>query len=249
VSFAVTLLLLVGGLIGGFYGSVVGSAGLVSVSILTLLGLPPVQAIATSRPAGVVLEFVSALRYRREGILNTQNIRVSLLLGLCSAAGALVLLTYTPNAVTQLLMAIAMVTLGLAGVDPLWSKRFATGKHSWAIECLGVFALGIYGGFFAFIYGTFLTLFLVWQNRTFVQSAAQSRVIGCMMSISAAVFFMWKGTIHYQYTLPLAIGFGLGAWAGVGVGVRHGEKYIKQVLRVVVVLAVYKLLYDFYISV
>ncbi len=251
MSVVAVALLFIGGMVGGFYGSVVGSAGLVSVSLLTVLGLPPAMAVATSRPAGVVLELVSAVAYWKRGVLTRTEIYAALRLGIASAIGAVagaLLVSYIPNSILNILFSVVMLGFGFTALDPRWTQRFARPAGNWFVENIGMLFLGVYGGFFAFVYGTLLTLFLVWRGRSFLQSAAQGRVIGICMSVSAAAVFAWQQLINVPYTIPLAIGFAIGAWFGVGAGIRYGENYVKYILRLVVVLAVCKLLLDTWLA-
>ena len=105
--------LLVGGFIGGFFGSAVGSAGLISLPLLLVFGFPPHVAIGTSRPGAALLEVISAVRYKREGVLTSTLLRRGLLLGIAGAIGSTtgaVLIATVGDQTLRLLLALVITT-------------------------------------------------------------------------------------------------------------------------------------------
>lgn len=243
-------LLVIGGFIGGFFGSAVGSAGLVSLPILLLLGLSPHAAIGTTRPAAVVLEAISAIRYRREKILTTALLRRGLLLGIAGALGSIIgaiLIANVSDQTLRLLLALIILTMTV----------FLFMKKGWGLQehpdrqrhllliAIGTFFTGLYAGLFGFTFGTVITIVLVGFGYTLLQSAAMGRVIGAMTSTASAMIFLWHGYIRYDYAIALSIGFGIGGWMGARVAVKAGNRYVKILLMVVVLMSVGKLVWDY----
>lgn len=244
------LLLVVGGFVGGFFGSAVGSAGLVSLPILLLLGMSPHMAIGTTRPAAAVLEIISALRYRREGVLTSALFRRGLWLGCMGAVGSItgaVLIADVSDQMLRLLLAIVIgsmtVFLGLKkelGLheNPLRQKRFA-------LLAVATLFSGLYAGLFGFTFGTLITMVLVLFGYSFLRGAAMGKVIGILTSTASACVFAWYGQIHWTYSIALSIGFAIGGWMGARAAVRGGNNYVRILLMVVVICSVGKLLFDF----
>ncbi len=245
------LLLLSGGFLGGFFGSAVGSAGLISFPILILLGFSPHAAVATSRPAAFILECVSALRYWREGKLHAAQLRKGLFLGLFGAAGGVIgafVISTVSDQTLRLLFAIVISSMLI----------FLVMKKNWGMHerperqnklvllALSTFLIGIYGGFFGFTFGTLMTIALVAFGFTLLQGAVLARVISILTSLAAAIVFGFQGAINYPIAIALGVGFGAGAWCGAGVGSKKGNGYIKKLLVIVVVVSVGKLLVDYF---
>ena len=244
------VLLVAGGFIGGFFGSAVGSAGLISLPLLILLGFSPHAAVATTRPAAVVLELVSAIRYWREGKLTMRELQKGLLLGIFGAAGGVIgafVISTVSDQTLRLLFALVISSMLLFLVTKKnWGmhERPERQKH-FAILALSTLLIGIYGGFFGFTFGTLMTIALVAFGFTLLQGAALARVIGILTSFAAAVVFAFQSSINYPYAAALGLGFGIGAWVGAGVGARKGNTYMKKLLVAVVVCSVLKLLFDY----
>ena len=243
-------LLVVGGFVGGFFGSAVGSAGLVSLPILLLLGLSPHAAIGTTRPAAVVLEAISALRFRREGKLTTPLLKRGILLGLAGAFGSTIgaiLISNVSDQTLRLLLALVILTMTIfLFMKKNWGLHEYPHRQRYFVPiAVGTFLTGLYAGLFGFTFGTLITIVLVGFGYTLLQSAATGRVIGAITSTASALIFLWHGYIHYQYAIALSVGFAMGGWMGAKVAARAGNRYVKILLFVVVVASVAKLLFDY----
>lgn len=245
------LVLIVGGFAGGFFGSVVGSAGLISLPILILLGFTPHAAVATSRPAAFVLEVVSTIRYWREGKLKVKDMKRGLFLGPFGAVGGVsgaYIITAVSDQTLRLLFALVISSMLVFLVTKKnWGMKEQPEKQKQMILlALSTFLIGIYGGFFGFTFGTLMTIALVGFGFTLLQGAVLARTIGMMTSLAASIVFGLQGNIDYPHAAALSIGFATGSWFGAGVGSRLGNSYIKKLLTVVVVASVLKLLYDYF---
>lgn len=243
--------LALGGFVGGFFGSAVGSAGLISLPLLILLGFSPHAAVATTRPAAIVLEFVSAVRYWREGKLTPADMSRGLFLGIFGAIGGAigaVVIASVSEQTLRLIFAIIICSMLLFLVT---QKSWGAQEHPErqkhiALIAVSTLLIGIYGGFFGFTFGTLMMIALTAFGFTFLQSTVLARVIGVFTSLGAAIVFGTQESINYPYAIALSIGFGIGAWFGAGVSSAKGSSYIKQLLIVVVLASVGKLLFDYF---
>lgn len=243
------LALVCGGFLGGFFGAAVGSAGLVSFPILIFLGVPPHAIVATTRPAAIVLELVSAVRFWKEGKLSAQDIRHGLLLGIFGAAGgvigALFIGTLSDDHL-RILFALVIASMSFfLLMNKTWGMTESKAKQHHPVGlAVATLCVGIYGGFFGFTFGTMMGIALTCFGFTLLQSAVLSRTIGVCTAVAAAVVFAMQGTINYPYAIALGIGFGLGAWYGAGESAKRGNSYIKKMLFFVVLASIIKLIAD-----
>ncbi len=238
------LVIFLGGLAGGFYGSTVGGGALVSLPLLILMGLPTPVALGTQRLGAVILELTSSLRFYRAGKL---NLRLGLILGLIGMIGTIigvnVLISLDPK-VLNLIIAVLLVLVAivLLNKERLGIKeRALTRRHTVWLGIATAF-MGFYAGFFGAGAGVFWTLLLVLFGFSFIDSAGIARVIGTCTSLVAAVIFAAHGLINYRLGLALGAGFAIGSWVGIGVALKRGDAYIKAILVLVVAFSVLKLI-------
>ncbi len=245
------LLLAGGGFIGGFFGAAVGSAGLVSLPILLLLGFSPHVAIGTTRPAAAVLEFMSALRYWHDGILTTSLLKRGILLGFFGAIGSItgaILIAGASDQTLRILLALVICTMMVfTFTNRHWGmKEYPEYQRRFVLLAISTVFAGLYAGLFGFTFGTLITVILAGFGYTLLQGAALGRVIGMITSIASAIVFAWQGYVDLPATIALSLGFGAGGWYGARAASRGGNRYVKILLIVVVLCSVLKLLFDFF---
>src|SRR5476649_2942152 len=108
------ILIFIGGIAGGFYGSTVGGGALVALPLLILVGLPTPLALGTLRFGAVVLELVSSIRFYRAGKLKLQ---LGLALGLIAMGGTFYGVNLLISISTQLMnILVAVLLLVVAAV-------------------------------------------------------------------------------------------------------------------------------------
>ncbi|OGY23753.1 MAG: hypothetical protein A2Y57_04470 [Candidatus Woykebacteria bacterium RBG_13_40_7b] len=236
------------GIFGGFYAANVGGGALVGFPIMVLIGLPTANAIATQRFAAVILEFVSAIKFYKEGKL---NLRFGLILGIIAAVGAVIgtnIVLHVDERYLNIIIGILLlvVFIVLFNKDRVGIKEKNISNKNLIQIALFTFLLSIYGGFFGAGFGTLIMFLLVFAGFTFIKGAAISRVVGFFMSVASAIVFAHSGLINYAYGLSLGLGFALGGWVGIGVALKKGDNYVRTLLGVIILISVLKLVSGFF---
>ena len=245
--------LLVAGFVGGFFGSAVGSAGLVSLPVLLFFGLSPHAAIGTSRPAAAVLELFSALRYRQQKVLTDTLVRRGLFLGCAGAAGSTVgavLIAAVSDQTLRLLLALVIFSMAVfMFIKKKWGMTENPDRQRHImLLALSTLLTGLYAGFFGFTFGTVITIVFAGFGYTLLQGAAMGRVVGTLASIASSIIFIWHGYVNVPYAVVLSIGFAIGGWFGARYAVKGGNRYVKILLIAVIACSVVKLLFDYFVA-
>src|SRR6476659_7268745 len=149
------------GLAAGTVNTVVGSGTLITFPVLLAFGYSPITA-NVSNTIGLVPGSISgAVGYRKE--LAGQG-RLAATLGLASVtgggAGALLLLALPASAFEAIVPVFIAAALVLVLVQP-WLTRRLAGRHDHPLHArgvlrLGLFAIGVYGGYFGAAQGILL---------------------------------------------------------------------------------------------
>ena len=159
---------------GAFVG---GGGGLLSISVLILIGLPPHIAIATNRFAAVGASGTAFLRFFKSGKIVWPLVPVFIVLGFFGGIIGAELLVKADEPFLQTFTGLALICLAplifvkkdfgiVEKHTPFWSGQFFLG-------CFLYFILMIFGGFFGAGIGI-LFVFLVVHlfGLTFIQSIA-----------------------------------------------------------------------------
>jgi uncharacterized membrane protein YfcA len=208
-------LLVLAGFGGGLTGSVAGLASLVSYPALLATGLNPVGANVTNTVALIFSSVGSVSGSRPE--LRNQSGRLRQLAPMAIlggvAGGALLLLTPADAFARIVPVLIFVASLGVlirrapaepnaAGADPRWLP-------------LGVFAIGVYGGYFGAAAGVLLlALLLLATHERLPHSNALKNVLLGLSNAVAALGFIIFGHVQWYAAFPLAVGLFVGGRLG-----------------------------------
>lgn len=216
------LALVLAGVGAGLTGSIAGLASLVSYPALLAVGLSPLAANVTNTMALVASGVGSAMGSREE--LEGQAARVRRL-SLVSVAGGLIgglLLILTPAAWFE---RIVPWLIGVGSLSILVESGKARGEGHETLDgpdvLAGVFAIGIYAGYFGAAAGVLLLALLLWVTPQSLArcNAVKNIVLGLSNGV-AALLFAFSGWVDWLAAAPLAVGLFVGGWIGPWV-VRH----------------------------
>jgi len=242
----------------GAINSLVGSGTLITFPTLVALGFPPVTA-TMSNAIGLVAGGVSGTwGYRAELKGQWHRLRWQIPASVGGAAiGAFLLLHLPEKVFTRIVPVLLVLALCLVIAGPriqafARARSLAAGRAAdhvspgrMAALVLGTFAVGIYGGFIQAGVGFFLSWALVVAAGMDLVSgnAVKTIIIGCYTTISLVIFFM-NGLVNIPVGLVLAVGSMAGAVLGARFTVMKGNRWVRYVLALVVVVSAVKMVMD-----
>jgi uncharacterized membrane protein YfcA len=212
--------LLVAGVLAGVAGSVAGLASLVSYPALLAVGLPALTANVTNTVA-LVGYTVSAAAFSRQELAGQAGRvrRLALVTAVGGATGAALLLS-TPAEVFELLVPLLIGGASLVLLLQPGINRLAGGmvdERGLALLA-GVFAVGVYAGYFGAAAGVvLLALLTVSVAEPLARLVAARNVALGLANAVAAIGFALFGPVRWAAAAPLAAGFLLGGVLGPGV--------------------------------
>ncbi|MDF2994050.1 MAG: hypothetical protein K0S37_4564 [Microbacterium sp.] len=243
------------GIWAGAINVIVGSGTLVTFPTLLLFGYPPLTA-NVSNNIGMVAGGISGIYGYRSELRPNRDLLLRL--APASIAGALVgavLLLVLPDESFQAIVP-ALIGLGLLMVivGPSVQRRTASAQHeesghgplARALLTVGIFVLGIYGGYFGAAQGILLVgLMGMILSDDIQRLTAVKNVLATLVNAVAAILFMIIATDRIDWSVVALISSG--AFIGGYLGARFGRKLSPAVLRVCIVvigsLALVKLLF------
>lgn len=227
------LLLAGGGLVAGVVNTLAGGGSLLTVPLLTLMGLPGTVANGTNRVGVLIQNGVASWGFWREGV---SGIRPALPLVAPVAAGALIgagLASRLSDAGFERAFGVVMLLL----LIPMLRARPAEPRRPLpplARHAL-FFAIGLYGGAFQAGVGILLLYGLASSGSDLVRSNAVKVVLNFCFSLLVLPIFVSAQQVALPEAAVLATGFAAGGLLGPRVAVRGGERVIKPVLALAVV--------------
>ncbi len=239
-------LLITVGVIAGFLNVLAGGGSLLTVPVMIFLGMPGPVANGTNRIAILAQNVSATVAFFKKGL---SDFKLSLTLSACAIPGAIV------GAFVGVQLdgvwfnhILALIMLGIMLIMYLDKNRSAQTEYrepSRARLILGhimMVGVGFWGGFIQ-IGGGFIIMPLL--NRVIgldlVRTNMHKVFIVAVYSIAALAVFASQVQIMWAAGAALAVGTSIGGYMGAHFSVIKGEKLIRRVLNIVLVLFIIKL--------
>ncbi len=234
-----------GGLVAGIINTMAGGGSLITLPLLIFAGLPPTVANGTNRVAIVLQNMGAMAGFRRHGL---KLGREAMLLLIPSVAGAYIGVRLAVN-LNEAIMKRAIGVILVVMLVPLLRRSrpqppegpVRVKLHWWTWPVY--FLIGIYGGFLQAGVGFFYLAVLVgMQGLNLVRANLIKVFLILVYSVLALALFIAHGKVALVPGLALALGTTWGGWLGAHMAVRKGEKLVRVVLAVAVVVSAAELM-------
>jgi uncharacterized membrane protein YfcA len=237
------LLLFGAGLTAGFINVMAGGGSTITMPIMIFLGLDAATANGTNRIA-IMLQNASAVTsFKKENVSDfKESMKMSLFTLPGAIAGAIAAVEMS-DAMFQRILGIVMIGIIITMIIP---KKKNDGsekpKYKWLIYP-AMFGLGFYGGFIQVGIGFLLMASLHGILKLKLVEVNMHKVF-IVLIYTAPVFliFLLNGKVHWLYGLALSSGNALGAWWSAKLSVKKGDKIVKVVLSIAILIMALKLL-------
>ncbi|MBI4152111.1 sulfite exporter TauE/SafE family protein [Candidatus Woesearchaeota archaeon] len=240
------LVVLIIGLVTGFFDSVVGAGGLISVPSLIFLGLPPQVAIATDR-FGILGQTLAALvKFWKAQKIVWKFVPILAVLSLIgSVIGANILL----NIDQKILEIVVGVLILLLLPFIFWKRdlgitRNEMSKNKKIIGLVVYFLVMTFGAFFGQGTGPMIFFALTYfLGFTMLEVLATNIIPWLVLTLSSLVIFALNGIIDYKIGIVLLIGMTAGGYIGAHLAIKKGDLWVKRLFVFLVIGLGLKLLF------
>lgn len=232
----------------GIFSVSVGGTTLVMVPLLIYAGMDIKTAIATNMLVLIFLSLSGMFGFRKE--IKKQHLwwlfLFVIITLISSFLGAKLVLDINEDILKKIIAVIIVLVASTLFVKKEIGLKENDDISIWkiVIGLILVFALGVYGGFFSGGYVTILTYVLIlFFGLSFLQSAFDTKVINLFSSGIACVIFYLNDLIDFKLGLLFAIFISLGALLGVKFAIKNGNKWIRIVYIIAIIILAIKLLF------
>lgn len=234
--------------VGSFAGLInvnAGGGSTLTLPTLIFLGLDASVANGTNRIALFVQNLSAVYSFKKEEIHDT---KLSLKLGALTLPGAIVgaiISTRIENSTFEVILGIVMITIVITMFIPRKKIELDLTKNK-KLNLPIIFAMlgiGFYGGFIQIGVGFILMTAIYYLMRLNLVYVNMHKVFVVLIyTIPAMTIFILTNNVNWFYGISLAAGNALGAWWGAKFSVKKGEKFIKIMLIVAILIMASELL-------
>jgi len=243
-----SLIIVAAGILAGLINAVAGAGTIVTFPVLVALGYPPVVANVSNTVGLIPASVTGALGYRHEVTGHWRSVGYMAIMSLIGGATGAGLLIFLPaEAFSFVIPYLLIIAAILAAAQPTvarYVRRHAgesTSQTTLPLTAgllIGVFATGIYGGYFGAAQGVILLALLgiLWSTNLNRANGAKNVLAGIANVISAVVF-LFSGLIDWWVVLLVGIGAALGGWIGSRIGRRLPASVLRAILVIIALTA------------
>lgn len=244
ISWIQIVAILSAGLLAGIVNTLAGGGSFLTLAALEFAGLPALDANGTNRLAILIQNIAAVMGFRSKGV---SNFRESLHYAIPALFGAILgarIVIGLPEQVFHRILAIAMLAMLLTLVlDPKRRLQARSVEMTTRRRWIGYgvfFVVGIYGGAIQAGVGFLLITSLVLiSGLDLVRTNSHKVFIVGVYTVFALLMFALQGHVRWLLGLVLAAGNASGGWLASRLAVERGERFVRVVLGVaLVVLAI-----------
>jgi uncharacterized membrane protein YfcA len=234
----------IAGIISGFIGAVSGGGGIISISLLLALGIPPQITLASNKFGGIGLSMGALYKYIKEKKIIWKyvvGLTVAGILG--SLIGSKILIDSNQN-----FLKIFTIVMLLLLVPTVFMKRnfgtmhLETSKSKKILGYFLYFLISIIASFFGG-FGMFLIVIVVYfLGLPFIEGNATELVSYTAFSIVSTIIFMINGLVNYYIGILLFIGMTIGGYIGAHTAIKKGNNWVKAFFVVMLMASIIKVL-------
>ena len=227
---------------GGIMNALAGGGTLLTFPALLLVGVPAIEANATSTIALLPGAASSMAGYRREVSAHRQWLKSLLLPSLLGGALGSVLLLLTPERTFRNLAPFLVLFATLLFLLQVVSSRRGGERGQphgpagtrWAAASLLQFAVAVYGGYFGAGIGILMLVILGFLGLTDIHAMnGLKNFFGICINSVAAAYFIVRGAVNWPLALVMIVGATVGGYAGAHFARRIGKERARVAVVVI----------------
>lgn len=243
MEFVHVVVLLGGGFVAGVINAMAGGGSLLTVPLLVFADVPGNTANGSNRVGVLANSFSAASTFRRLGVAGLAGIgRILGPAAVGAIVGSVVISQLADDTFERVFgfVMIPILILSLRKPDvaamadrPQWPTWLTT---------VVFFGIGVYGGAFQAGVGLILIVALSRAGVDLVVANNIKVIVTFVFTVFALPVFIIAGDVDWAPALVLAVGLAVGGFVGAHITVAGGEKVIRPVLIVAVVIFAGRLL-------
>ncbi|MGD8726058.1 MAG: sulfite exporter TauE/SafE family protein [Gemmatimonadales bacterium] len=236
----------VAGVVAGFLNVMAAGGSLITLPLLIFLGLPAATANGTNRVAILVQSIAAVTSFRQQGYAETRaGLPFALMAVPGAIAGALVAVRVSDDLFRAILAGVLLLSVvGLLFPGARERDKERVSRGTYAVGVLSFLGIGFYGGFIQAGVGfLFMLVFHRLLGLDLVRTNVYKVLVVLFLSTPALVVFILTGNVVWGTALVLAAGTATGAVIATRVSVKGGERPIRIVLAMALLLMAVRLVW------
>jgi uncharacterized membrane protein YfcA len=236
------LILFASGAAAGFINIMAGGGSVLTIGIMILLGIEPIVANGTNRIGVITGTLAGAATYKSEKFT---DIKTSFLLGIWAIPGAIagsLFSVHISNQLFQKILSSVMIFILITLLLP--QKKIGQTTERLKKSNLiypAMLLIGFYGGFIQIGVGFILmAAFRHLMQYDLLRVNMHKTFVVLIYTLPVLIIFGMSGKINWFYAIAISVGNAAGSYFSVKLALKKGEKVVKIVLIIAILLMAIK---------
>ena len=244
LEFNTYIILFIAAFLASLIDSIAGGGGLLTTPAMLLVGINPLNTLATNKFQSCFGNFTSTYNYYKNGLLTEPKRYLFFFLSFAGSMVGTFLVSRISNEVLESIIPILLIS---AAVFFILNRGPSTSNKSSSLVFifnLIVILIGFYDGFFGPGTGSFFVLaFVIIKGISIMEATAITKLLNFASNFAAFIIFAIKGYVIWELGLIMAVAQIGGANLGSRFAISNGEKVVRPVLVVVSILLSIRILF------
>ena len=244
LEFDTYVILFIAAFLASLIDSIAGGGGLLTTPAMLLVGISPLNTLATNKFQSCFGTFTSTYNYYKNGLLTEPRRFLYFFLSFGGSMVGTFLVSRISNEVLESIIPILLIS---AAVFFILNRGPSTSnKNSSLIFIFNVIVIliGFYDGFFGPGTGSFFVLaFVIIKGSSIMEATAITKLLNFASNFAAFIIFALKGYVIWELGLIMAVAQIGGANLGSRFAITNGEKVVRPVLVIVSILLSIRILF------
>ena len=244
LEFDTYVILFIAAFLASLIDSIAGGGGLLTTPAMLLVGISPLNTLATNKFQSCFGTFTSTYNYYKNGLLTEPRRFLYFFLSFGGSMVGTFLVSRISNEVLESIIPILLIS---AAVFFILNRGPSTSNKSSSLIFIFnviVVLIGFYDGFFGPGTGSFFVLaFVIIKGISIMEATAITKLLNFASNFAAFIIFTLKGYVIWELGLIMAVAQIGGANLGSRFAITNGEKVVRPVLVIVSILLSIRILF------
>ena len=223
--------------VAGYIDAVAGGGGMLNLPALLFVGVPPVSALAVNKVTGIAGTTLAVIKYAINKQIYWRTVFIAAIPCLVASyiGGRLALNASAPILAWAILFCIPIALIVILMDKP--TKPTHSLKPSWIKTLSATAPIGFYDGILGPGTGTYMAIAIRKVLKfDFLLATATIKPLNLLTNIGAGIAFLMAGKVIWPIAIPMIIASSFGGWIGGHSAIEGGEKFIKRLLIIVLII-------------
>jgi uncharacterized membrane protein YfcA len=216
--------------IAGFFDTLAGGGGLITVPALIVTGMPVLSALGTNKLQGATGTATATYLMLKNKRVSWDNIKLLMLATFIGSALGTLIIQFVNTDVLSIVIPFVLLAIAIYFlINPKPKNKVHKAKMSDVIyQRLIVPLIGLYDGMFGPGTGSFFAMAEVsYKNKGLIDATAVAKTLNFSTNIASLIVFIFAGKVIWLVGVVMMVGQVLGAWIGSSYLYKINPEYLR----------------------